>query len=138
MRFIKNEMRKSVRDTTRKNFDQALTIPQFRVVGRVNREPGSSHRDVAEWMGVTPPTLTRMVDLLVGKGLITRNPHPTDKRQILLNPTAAGKKIYIENRTRVQNLLAKRMKEVSSKDLAQLEGSLRTLSDLFESTFSVE
>ena len=93
MRFIKNEMRKSVRDTTRKNFDQALTIPQFRVVGRVNREPGSSHRDVAEWMGVTPPTLTRMVDLLVDKGLITRNPHPTDKRQILLNPTAAGKKI---------------------------------------------
>src|SRR5436190_15390507 len=39
---------------------------------------------------VRPPTMTRIVAALERSGLVTRAPHPTDGRQILIAATADG------------------------------------------------
>jgi DNA-binding MarR family transcriptional regulator len=44
-------------------------------------------------LGLTPPTVTALVDRLVGEGLVRRAPHPTDRRVTLVEllPAAWGR-----------------------------------------------
>ena len=48
-------------------------------------------RDVAEKLGITPPSATALVGRLVKKGYIKRRRDPADRRRILLVMTPAGR-----------------------------------------------
>jgi DNA-binding MarR family transcriptional regulator len=48
---------------------------------------------LAALLQVDASTLTRTVDQLVAKGLIIREPHPTDRRATLLEPSSRGSKV---------------------------------------------
>ncbi|MFY0407504.1 MarR family winged helix-turn-helix transcriptional regulator [Solicola sp. PLA-1-18] len=50
----------------------------------------SPQRPLAQALGVTPRTVTGLVDGLVETGFVTREPHPTDRRAALVTPTAKG------------------------------------------------
>lgn len=47
--------------------------------------------DLAAALGVTARNITTIVDGLEGEGLLTRQPHPTDRRVILLELTEKGR-----------------------------------------------
>jgi DNA-binding MarR family transcriptional regulator len=51
---------------------------------------GAPMRELAEELGVTVPSTTGLVDRLVREGLARRQPHPTDRRVVLVVPTAEG------------------------------------------------
>ena len=51
--------------------DEQLSVPQFRILLKLAKE-SSTHKALAEWMGVAAPTLTRMVDTLVERKLVER------------------------------------------------------------------
>src|SRR4051795_9796132 len=42
---------------------------------------------------VRPPTMTRLVSALEQAGLVTREPDPKDRRQVLLRATAEGRRL---------------------------------------------
>ncbi|WP_232318009.1 MarR family winged helix-turn-helix transcriptional regulator [Neomicrococcus aestuarii] len=75
-----------------------LTPHQWRTLSMVSRhEEGCPRlRDVADSLRITPRSATDVVDQLEAKNLITRQPDPTDRRAILLNITAEGKKLIDE------------------------------------------
>ncbi len=50
-------------------------------------------RTAASMVGISRGTLTGVVRTLEGKGLIKRVPHQTDGRLVLLEPTAAGRRL---------------------------------------------
>ena len=52
--------------------------------------------DLAKAEDVTPPTMTRIVDGLVGLGLAVREPHPESGRQVLISPTTDGERLMHE------------------------------------------
>src|ERR1044071_5373512 len=47
---------------------------------------------------VRPPTMTRLVAALERAGLVTRESDPTDRRQVLLRATPAGRRLLEEGR----------------------------------------
>ena len=50
-----------------------------------------TNRQVAEQAGVSAPTATRMLDLLVRRRLVTRLDDPVDRRAVLISLTPAGR-----------------------------------------------
>jgi len=53
----------------------------------VNRSPGIQPSEVAEAMMLDPSTVTRLVEKLEGKGLVSRK---TEGRTTLIHPTESG------------------------------------------------
>ncbi|WP_419203676.1 MarR family winged helix-turn-helix transcriptional regulator [Paenarthrobacter nitroguajacolicus] len=52
---------------------------------RVGREVGPKELTVR--LGITSASMTSLVDRLVRSGYVTREPHPTDRRALILRPT---------------------------------------------------
>lgn len=68
-----------------------LTLPQYRVlVFLVARGRPATH--VAALLGVTPSTVTSVVDGLVGRGLVDRSSDPDDRRRVVLSLTTDGER----------------------------------------------
>jgi DNA-binding MarR family transcriptional regulator len=106
MREIRSQMR------SRRSLD--LTIPQFRTLAFVNRNRGSSLYEVSDHMGLTPPSVSTLVDGLIGRGMMTREEHPTDRRRVRLAVTSHGRAI-LETATReTLTYLAKKLSNVTT------------------------
>lgn len=66
-----------------------LTMPQLRCLQMIAR--GSTlTTHLARAMGVAVPTMTSMIDGLSERGLVTRQPDATDRRQVRIAMTEAG------------------------------------------------
>lgn len=50
----------------------------------------SSPRQLAEAIGTDTAGMTKLLDRLEGKGLVTRRPNPADRRSVLVEPTELG------------------------------------------------
>ena len=57
----------------------------------VLKRPGVLNRELAEVLGIARPTATRLVDGLVAKGLVERQPSAEDGREWNLFPTDAAR-----------------------------------------------
>lgn len=67
-----------------------LSVPQFRALNYVSRRSGASLSDVAEHVGLSLPSMSRLVEKLVARDLITRQSAPDDRRRITLALTQTG------------------------------------------------
>lgn len=67
-----------------------LSVPQFRTLAFLSRHPGSSLSAAAEFIGLTLPTMSVLVDGLVQRGLVDRTTDQHDRRRVLLTLTDAG------------------------------------------------
>ena len=54
--------------------------------------PGASQRELADLMGIEPPTLVRHLDKLAEEGLVERRPDGDDRRVVRVVVTKAGRK----------------------------------------------
>ena len=73
-------------------------------------------------MLLSQPALSRLVDRLVGRGLIARQPDPADGRGVRLSLTEAGRVIQREVGRRHARSVARAMTATLSRDeLAQLQ-----------------
>jgi|SRR5579859_3749167 len=65
---------------------------QFRIIKVLNHGEFTMG-DLADRMKVRAPTISRIVDALVARGFVDRQPDPTDRRKIWLRLTAEGRQI---------------------------------------------
>lgn len=69
-----------------------LSLPQYRVLGLL--ADGSTASSVlARQLAVSPPSVTAVVDGLVGRGLVERQADPEDRRRLTLLLTRDGKRL---------------------------------------------
>jgi DNA-binding MarR family transcriptional regulator len=76
--------------------DDSITIPQFRTLVLLSNRGPTNLATLAGLLGVQPSATGRMVDRLVGAGLIDRLPHPTSRRELLAALTVRGSEIVSE------------------------------------------
>src|SRR6185436_1673733 len=62
-----------------------LSVPQFRVLAHLYRSSNGTVSILAEKLGITLPSVSRLVTGLVGKGYIVRRHSPDDRREIVLS-----------------------------------------------------
>jgi DNA-binding MarR family transcriptional regulator len=81
--------------------DGSVTLAELAALHTVRKDGPMTARELADREGVRPPTMSKVLAKLEGLKLITREPHPTDKRQFLLVVTEAGADfVEAENRSR--------------------------------------
>jgi DNA-binding MarR family transcriptional regulator len=85
-------MRHLVAHARRRRAWSELTYQQYNVLRMIDLEGPSAQAEVARRLLVTAPVVTRLASTLVESGLVDRTTHPTDKRAVILELTAAGRR----------------------------------------------
>ena len=66
---------------------EGLSPGQYAFVWEVCREPGRSQEELARSLCLNKSTVARSLTALEARGYVKREPHPTDKRRLLVYPT---------------------------------------------------
>ena len=74
--------------------EQGLTVPQFATLMMLGEQPGMSIADVARAVASTRQAANEMIAGLEREGLVSRAPHPTDRRTHQLHLTSLGATRY--------------------------------------------
>src|SRR5919202_754547 len=85
--------------------------------------------DLAERMGVSPPTASRSVDALHELGLVERVPDPHDRRALRIDLTPTGKKLLVERKGKAEAAFAPAVAALSASDRETLSRLLRRMTD---------
>jgi len=83
-------VRAHIRHEATENFD--ITVGQFYILRRI-RHGIDSVSKLADDRRTSRPAISRGVDTLVNKGLVTRTPNPLDRRQVQLSLTPEGQSL---------------------------------------------
>jgi DNA-binding MarR family transcriptional regulator len=67
------------------------TLPQIRALAFINADPACAPSQLAEYLMLSRPAVTRLLDSLGERGWITREAHPDDRRRLQLAVTAPGR-----------------------------------------------
>lgn len=122
---------KEIRSEMRSRRSPDLTVPQFRTLAFVNRNPGSSLLEVANHLGLTPPSTSRLVDGLIVRGMMTREDHPADRRRVRLTVTHSGQKTLETSRRGTLAYLADKLSSISTDDREAIFKAMKTLQPIF-------
>jgi DNA-binding MarR family transcriptional regulator len=123
MRSIRKEMR------SRRGAD--LSVPEFRAMLFLQRAPGAAVYQAAEHLGLTPPTVSKMIDGLVERGLAQRVSAIEDRRRVELRLTAKGDSLVDKVRQETAAQFAERLAALPSPDRENLYAALQSLRRVF-------
>jgi DNA-binding MarR family transcriptional regulator len=122
---------RTVRAKMRESGALNLSVPKFRTLGFIVRHRGTSLSDVAEHIGLTLPSMSKLIDGLVERKLVVRQSHPNDRRRITLELTGRGRTLWQSARESTQASLAERMSVLSESERATIVRAMRILHPLF-------
>lgn len=115
-----------------------LTTAQLRVLFLVREEPGVTAGELASRIGVTPPTISGIVDRLVKSGLVRREDDETDRRLVRNFLTEQGEAICARLETGTETFTRRILIEMHHEDLLALVNGLRAFVAASEAVHRVE
>jgi DNA-binding MarR family transcriptional regulator len=107
-----------------------LSTTLVSALATVNREGPLTLGQLATAERVQPPSMTRVVGTLEGRGLVARTVDAHDRRVARVSITAEGRRLLHRSRTRKNALLAQRLRTLSPAELAVVEAALPILERL--------
>ncbi len=124
MRAIRADMR--VQGST------TLSVPQFRTLAFLDRNPGASLSELAEHLGVTRATASATIERLVQRNFVHRNNDPQERRRIVLKLTEAGQHHLQQAREQTRTHIAEILNHLTEKEILQVEEGLALLKQVFD------
>src|SRR5262252_3308620 len=110
-----------------------LSETQLAALATLERHGAMTPGELAEHEKVQPPSMTRVIAALADWQLVTRAPHPTDRRQVILTVTPEGRDLVQKVRRRREAWLARRLAELSPQERATLRAAAPILEKLSQS-----
>jgi DNA-binding MarR family transcriptional regulator len=96
--------------------DQQLSPPQLRMLVLIQAHPRTNLTALAGWMEVHPSSATRICDRLVQAGLVTRTAHESDRRNVQLDLTDAGRALLDRVSAGRQRALSRVLRRMSAEE----------------------
>jgi DNA-binding MarR family transcriptional regulator len=96
--------------------DETITIPQFRTLVILSDEGPVNLATLAGLLDVQPSTTGRMVDRLVGAGLINRKPHPHSRRELVTELTPRGREVVRQVTAQRRDAIARVVEKMAPRD----------------------
>jgi len=100
--------------------DNELSVGQLSVLGTLFRNGECSIGHLAAQERVQPPSMTRTVNCLEEAGYVSRKPHDTDGRQVLVSLAVKGAETLAADRRRRDVWLAQRLRELTPDERSVL------------------
>lgn len=121
----------TIRTHMRSHSSAELSVPQFRTLAFLNRWPGASLSDVAENIGLTLPSMSKLVDGLVARQLVRREASPVDRRCITLALTSLGQTSFQAAYQATQVQLAELLTALNDTERATVVKAMQVLRPIF-------
>jgi DNA-binding MarR family transcriptional regulator len=112
---------------------EGLSVPQFRALVKVRDVPAVSLSSVADHLGASMPTASRIVGKLVQRGLLMRGNCADDRRQVALHLTGRGRAMVDAAHAATRAQLERDFAGLSPADRGRVRETMIILKDLFES-----
>jgi DNA-binding MarR family transcriptional regulator len=125
MRMIRREMRR--------RRSEGLSVPEFRAMIFLSRQPLASLTEVADHLGVTTPTVCALIDALVARNLVCREDSSVDRRKIVLTLTPEGQSILSSAHQGTLDQIEEWIEALSPAERAAILQSMQILSQVFSS-----
>ena len=100
--------------------DSSVTDAQFSALARLHRDGAMTLADLSRQDGVTPPSMTKTIAVLVDRGLVSKDGHGDDRRKVLLGATPAGAAFVEETRRRRDGWLSPRLAALTADERSTL------------------
>ena len=116
-----------------KGLEPGLSDTQLAALAALERHGAMSPGELAEHEKVQPPSMARVIAALEESGLVIRGPHATDRRQVVLTVTQAGREVVQKSRRLREAWLAQRLRELTPAERAALRAAAPILEKLSQS-----
>ncbi len=93
-----------------------ITIPQCHILDYLNTKGESLMREIADYLFVTPPAVTGLVDKLVKMKLVQRDFSSSDRRIIIISLTPKGKAVISKIKNQSNELFISIFKELPAQE----------------------
>lgn len=117
-RIVASEVRREAGNDT--------TMPQFRVLGHLLESP-LTLSVLARRRRVSLQSMGELVQTLVERGWLERNPDPTDRRQQLIALTTAGRRHFVRAESKTMQRLMPLIANLTKEELAAVQIALAGL-----------
>ncbi len=108
----------------------AMTPSQMAVLATLLRSGPMSPGELADAERVQPPSMTRILHSLLAQDMVSREPHPTDRRQVRYQATAQAEKMVQQDRQHRDRWLSRRLAELTDEELQAIEEAIPLLNRL--------
>lgn len=109
-----------------------LSFAQARVLAELDDDAGCPASKLAEKAGMTPASVTCMLDALEHKGLVTRVRSERDRRIVLTHLTDRGRLLRDQKRTEARRIFEDALATLDPAELAATPRALRLLAAVME------
>ncbi len=110
--------------------DTSVTLTHLAALSTLKRHGAMSPGELAAHERVQPPSMTRVVVALERMGLVTRTPHPTDGRQVVIDLTPAADELLTEEARAREAWLSGRLQELTPEERTVLREAARIMDQL--------
>ena len=100
--------------------DTSVTLTHLAALSTLKRHGRMSPGELAGHERVQPPSMTRVVVALEGMGLVTRSPHPTDGRQVVIDLTPAAEDLLGAEARAREAWLSSMLQQLTAEERAVL------------------
>ena len=109
-----------------RSFVEALTPRQAHIVMEI-KSNAFRNGDLADRLRVEPSTLTRLLDPLVKKGIVSRGLNPDNRREVLIRLTDEGRAILEELNEKMIHVCTQILRQVPEDKLETVEEGIALL-----------
>ncbi len=113
--------------------ETVLSDFQLAALAALERHDSMTPGELAEHEKVQPPSMTRVIAVLEERGLVRREPHATDRRQVILTVTDEGRNVVQRVRRRREAWLAQRLQELTAEEQQILRAAAPILEKISQS-----
>lgn len=117
----------------RQERDSVLTATQLSALGSLLRHGPLTVGTLATYERVRPPSMTRTVNCLVEAGMVRREPHATDGRQVVVHLSEQGAAVLESERRRRDAWLAQQLRLLAPEQRDLLRRTAPLLEELARS-----
>ncbi|HEY2639502.1 MAG TPA: MarR family transcriptional regulator [Streptosporangiaceae bacterium] len=116
-----------------KGLEPGLSDTQLAALAALERHTAMTPGELADHEKVQPPSMTRVITALEERGLVTREAHATDRRQVVLTVTEPGRSVVQQSRRLREAWLAQRLRELTPQERQTLRAAAPILEKLSQS-----
>ena len=116
-----------VRSSMRRGVGDALSVPQFRCLGYISRNPATSISAVATFLGVTLATASALVERLSRAGYVATATAAADRRRTELSILEPGRLLMEQFRQTARQDITAALADTSKAELAAIIDGLAVL-----------
>lgn len=122
---------KTIRAEVRCSRPIDVSVPQFRILAFLKHHEGASLSDVADHIGLTLPSVSKAIDGLVKRGLVSRETSSDDRRRVILTLTESGTEAFTITTDATKKRITERLSVLSEEDKEIVTHSMQILSRVF-------